>query len=105
MNRMHWRLAANLDATKIPGTSDSYSYTAPVDSSRTNALGLYEMGGNVSEWCEDAWPSAPEERVIRGGSWLSYDKDALLTSARAHALKNAARADLGFRCVLDLGAP
>lgn len=98
-------LAANLDATKIPGTTDNYSYTAPVDSARGNALGLYEVGGNVSEWCADAWPGAPEERVIRGGSWLSFDKDALLTSARSHALKNVARADLGFRCVLDLGTP
>lgn len=98
-------LMANLDATKIPGTADSYSYTAPVDSARANSLGLYEVGGNVSEWCADAWPGAPEERVIRGGSWLSFDKEALLTSARTHAVKNATRADLGFRSVLDLGAP
>ncbi|WP_395747022.1 formylglycine-generating enzyme family protein [Prosthecobacter sp.] len=98
-------LTANLDATKIPGTTDPYSYTAPVDSARGNALGLYEMGGNVSEWCADPWPGAPEERVIRGGSWLGYEKDSLLTSARFHAPKNATRADLGFRCVLDLGAP
>lgn len=98
-------LMANLDATKIPGTSDSYSYTAPVDISRPNAVGLHELGGNVSEWCEDAWPGSAEERVIRGGSWLSFEKDTLLTSARAHAMKNTSRADLGFRCVLDLGAP
>lgn len=98
-------LAVNLDATKIPGTGDSYSYTAPVNSTTPNELGLHEMGGNVAEWCADAWPGSPEERVIRGGSWLGWDKDALLTSARAHALKNATRSDLGFRCLLDLGAP
>lgn len=98
-------LAANLDATKIPGTSDSFSYTAPVDNARPNALGLYELGGNVAEWCEDPWPGAPDERVIRGGSWLGSDKEALLTSARSHALKTSSRSDLGFRCVLDLGAP
>ncbi len=103
-----WRpptLAANLDATKIPGSADSHSYTAPVNHSTPNALGLHEMGGNVSEWCADAWPEAAEERVIRGGSWLASDKEALLTSARSHALKNAARSDLGFRCLLDLGTP
>lgn len=98
-------LSANLDASKIPGTADSYSYTAPVNSSRPNAIGIYELGGNVAEWCSDVWPGSAEERVIRGGSWLGFDKEALLTSARLHALKNATRADLGFRVVLDFGHP
>ncbi len=98
-------LSANLDATKIPGTTDSYPYTAPVNHSSPNALGLHELGGNVAEWCSDPWPGAPEERVIRGGSWLSFDKDSLLTSVRTHALKNSSRADLGFRCILDFKAP
>ena len=104
-SQAEWRppvMSVNLDGTRIPGFSDSFSYTAPVDKSTPNPLGLYEIGGNVSEWTEDSWPSAPEERVIRGGSWLMFEHDRLLTSARDHAPKGSARADLGFRLVLEL---
>lgn len=95
-------MSVNLDATRVPGFSDSYSYTSPAEKSTPNPLGLHEMGGNVSEWTEDPWPAAAEERVIRGGSWLMYERERLLTSAREHALKSSTRADLGFRVVLEL---
>lgn len=95
-------MSVNLDATRVPGFSDSHSYTAPVDKSTPNALGLHEMGGNVAEWTEDAWPTTADERVVRGGSWLMYEKDRLLTSAREHVLKSSSRADLGFRLVLEV---
>jgi formylglycine-generating enzyme required for sulfatase activity len=95
-------MSVNLDATRVPGFSDSYSYTAPTDKSTPNSLGLHEIGGNVSEWTEDAWPTAADERVIRGGSWLMFEHDRLLTSSREHAAKTSTRADLGFRLVLEL---
>ena len=104
-SQAEWRppvMSVNLDGTRIPGFSDSFPYTAPVDKSPPNPLGLHEVGGNVSEWTEDAWPSAPDERVIRGGSWLMYEHDRLLTTARDHAPKGSARADLGFRMVLEM---
>lgn len=104
-SQTEWRppvMSVNLDGTRIPGFSDSFSYTAPVDKSIPNPLGLHEMGGNVSEWTEDAWPAAPDERVIRGGSWLMFERDRLLTSSRDHAPKGSARADLGFRLLLHL---
>ena len=95
-------LTVNLDAPNIPGFQDSHSYTAPVASTAASSLGLHDLGGNVSEWCVDEWPGAPQERVVRGGSWLMSSPEALLSSARLHLARGFTRYDLGFRCVLEL---
>lgn len=68
---------------------NSEFHTHPVGSKNKNELGLYDMNGNVSEWCYDWYdenyysnssyhnPRGPEKgtsKVVRGGSW--YDKKA-----------------------------
>lgn len=55
-----------------PDLSDGYMYTAPVASFKPNAFGLYDMYGNVFEFCEGTLKTDPKNRRVvhaRGGSW------------------------------------
>lgn len=49
---------------------DDYSQwkTHPVGKKKANELGIYDMSGNLREWCEDWWDNKTKQKVIRGGS-------------------------------------
>jgi len=86
------------------GYADGYATTSPVESFPANAYGLYDMGGNVWQWCEDWFDREQKERVMRGASWNRYDRGFLLSSYRFHYRPGGRSDSYGFRCVMSESA-
>jgi formylglycine-generating enzyme required for sulfatase activity len=86
----------------IEGYTDGYATTSPVGSFPANAYGLYDMGGNVWQWCEDWFDASHKQHVLRGASWVRNDRGNLLLSYRAHNVPGVRNYNYGFRCVVGV---
>ena len=78
--------------------------TAPVGSFRPNGYGLFDMSGNVFEWCEDWYSEDKIARVLRGGSW-DGNPYVLRAAYRYSSYPTLTFNDCyGFRCVVGFPA-
>ena len=108
-----YKYAGSNDANEVAWYSDNCGRTSHIVKTKTpNELGLYDMSGNVYEWCEDVYndyspnpqknPSFPESedkmapRVYRGGGW-SRRSDETRVSARFYDTPNSKYTLLGMR--------
>jgi formylglycine-generating enzyme required for sulfatase activity len=74
--------------------------TAKVEDFKPNPFGLYDMGGNVAQWCETVFDPAQGARVLRGGSWGEVDSHYILSSYRGVDLPDGRSNVNGFRVVV-----
>lgn len=86
-------------------TGNYYPYTSPVGYFAPNGYGLYDMAGNVWQWCWDRYGSYASgstpgpRRVLRGGSW-DYDAIYCRSAYRYYDFPSHISSNRGFRCVL-----
>ncbi|HEV2127868.1 MAG TPA: formylglycine-generating enzyme family protein [Thermomicrobiales bacterium] len=99
-------------------TADGYFDTAPVDAYEPNGFGLFNVAGNVWEWCADWWspgphptehrvdPIGPERgstHVMRGGSYLCHKSycNRYRVAARTSNTPDSSTGNMGFRIAAD----
>jgi formylglycine-generating enzyme required for sulfatase activity len=109
------------DEDKAHGTLEEYAWysgnsarqTHPAGLKKPNVFGLYDMYGNVQEWCADWYalytakeqsdpcgPPTGQTRILRGGSCCSYP-DLCRSALRDYNVPSWRDVDIGFRVVLD----
>jgi formylglycine-generating enzyme required for sulfatase activity len=85
----------------INGYNDGFSGTAPVGSFKPNSLGIYDLAGNVCEFCADRDVNDRQRRrYLVGCSWLDAAEGGFAVTNFSHIREVRRTSDCGFRCVL-----
>jgi formylglycine-generating enzyme required for sulfatase activity len=109
----------NIPQTAINNKLKNREQTTNVGTYPPNAFGLYDMHGNVSEWCYDTWHDnyagaptdgsawvttnigqEPDAHVLRGGSWY-YSERGCRSADRDYYAPDYSSYSIGFRIVLE----
>ncbi|MGN7763770.1 formylglycine-generating enzyme family protein [Paenibacillus sp. 22594] len=103
---------------KVHTAPDGYFGTCPVDAYPPNGYGLYNMTGNVWEWCSDWFsscyhqisssinpqgPAVGKARTMKGGSYLCHHSyyNRYRVAARSSNTPDSSTGSIGFRCAVD----
>ncbi|MCL2101943.1 MAG: formylglycine-generating enzyme family protein [Fibromonadales bacterium] len=94
--------ACDSEDENFKSCGDLHSGTQPVGLKKPNELGIYDMSGNILEWCSDIREDRNGNLSLRGGSWWNKEERQFRVAYRNHGRPDGVTySSVGFRVVLD----
>ncbi|MES2924503.1 MAG: bifunctional serine/threonine-protein kinase/formylglycine-generating enzyme family protein [Verrucomicrobiota bacterium] len=86
---------------RVAGPPDDFPHTSAVDAFVPNRFGIYDIAGNLRQFCNDGPDPGGNKYWLRGGSWADAKKEVLDIDSKISTRSPSFRqVDAGFRCVI-----